>query len=102
MSKLWPTVPFAGPAGELVPHLSAKARTQMVDMVFEEIGGFQRFADWARREETEFYRIYARGAVRSSHVENTSPVTAESLMDEMDRRMSAARVIDAIVDDDGE
>ena len=67
---------------------------QMVELVFEEIGGFQRFADWARREETEFYRIYARGAVRSTNVEMSNAVTPESLMDEVDRRM---KIIDGEV-----
>lgn len=56
----------------------------MVDMVFEEIGGFQRFADWARREETEFYRIYARGAVRSTNVEMSNVMSPEDIIARLD------------------
>lgn len=85
MSRIvWPVVPAGMVGGELLPHLSARARTEMIDMVFHEIGGFPAFADWARTERTEFYRMYARGAVKSTNVELTSNISPEDIIARLD------------------
>lgn len=80
----WTNLPVTLPGGALLPHLSARMRTETIDVVFHEIGGTEAMAEWARQNKTEFYQMWGRGAVRSANVEVSSDNTIESLLDRLD------------------
>lgn len=85
MAKVnWGMLPAGMPNGDILPHTSAKMRTNMIDQVFFHIGGAERFADWADKNPTEFYKMYARGAVRASSQELNVGEGVEALLARLD------------------
>jgi len=95
MSQKFSHLPVAMPGGPLAPHMSAKLRTEMVDALFVGAGGFDRALTWINKSDEnygEFFKIYARGAVRSSNVELTADDSVENLLSRLDAGENA-RVI---------
>lgn len=88
MSKItFPGLPSISPAGEMLPHLSARRRMEVMDMVFEQIGGVEGFAAWADRDDdhrSEFYKMWSRGAMRSTNVEVSSALSPEDIIARLD------------------
>lgn len=80
----WTHLPVSMPNGNLLPHMSARARTEVIDIVFQDIGGPAAMSDWARQNQTEFYQMWGRGAVRSTNVELSADSSMESLLDRLD------------------
>jgi hypothetical protein len=75
------------PNGQMLPHLSARMRTETMDAVFADLGGAQRLADWARASDENygaFFQAWARGAVRSTNIELTADDSIEGLLDRLD------------------
>lgn len=93
----WSHLPISMPNGNLLPHLSARMRTETIDAVFHDIGGAQAMSDWARDNKTEFYQMWGRGAVRSTNVELSSDGSLESLLDRLDAGENAK-----VISPDGE
>lgn len=84
------------PGGPLAPHMSARLRTEIVDALFVGAGGFERALDWINKSEDnygEFFKIWARGAVRSTNVELTADDSVEALLARLDAG-EHAKVID--------
>lgn len=102
MSKVvFPNLPIITPAGDMLPHLSARRRMEVMDLVFEHIGGVEAMASWASRDNdnrSDFYKMWARGAVRSTNVEVSSAVTPEDIIARLDAG-EHARVISPDGDD---
>jgi hypothetical protein len=98
----WSAFPVAMPGGQLIPHMSAQRRTQMMDALFEGAGGFDRALAWIEADDAnykEFFRMWARGAVKSMNVEASTPDSVEALLARLDAGEDA-RVINP-EDDDG-
>jgi hypothetical protein len=69
-----PSFPAVIPGGALMPHLSARHRTALIDGLFEAVGGFERAQAWIEKSDAnfeEFFKIWAKGAVRATNVEHT-------------------------------
>lgn len=85
MAKVnWSKLPVTLPNGQMMPHISARMRTETFDIAFQEIGGQEALNDWARQNKGEFYKMYARGAVRSTNVELATDGSIETLLDRLD------------------
>ncbi len=81
----WLNLPVALPGGGLVPHLSGRRRMQIVDTVFEMIGGTDRFAAWAEKNPGEFYtKIYAKGMSKPISIETSNDDSLEGLLARLD------------------
>jgi hypothetical protein len=81
-----PSLPTSLPGGELMPHLSARMRTNIVDAVYEGIGGFERFSDWADKNPDEFYtKIWAKGVAKAVSHEVGLGDGVEALLDKLDQ-----------------
>jgi hypothetical protein len=55
--------------GELVPFLSAKRRTEIIDRVFEATGGERAMSEWVERSDDnrgKFYGWFVKGAFRGA------------------------------------
>jgi hypothetical protein len=55
--------------GELLPFLSAKRRTEIIDRVFEATGGETAMAEWVEKSDDnrgKFYGWFVKGAFRGS------------------------------------
>lgn len=93
MSKVqWSHLPVAMPGGSLLPHMSARLRTETIDAVFHNIGGPEAMTAWAEsnnENRTKFYEMWSRGAVRSSNVEVGVSDGVEALLEKLDRAESA-------------
>jgi hypothetical protein len=92
----WSHLPVAMPGGSLMPHVSAKLRTEMVDALFIGAGGFERALAWVNSSEDcygEFFKIWAKGAVRSTNVELSADDSVEALLAKLDAG-EHAKVID--------
>lgn len=65
------------PDGQLMPHMSARYRTAMIDAVFEGAGGFERLLAWVEKSNDnygEFFKIWAKGAIRSPAVDSAEVI----------------------------
>lgn len=85
--------PMTMPGGDIMPHMSARNRTRMMDLVFEGSGGFDRLLAFAEKNDenyTVFFKEWAKGAVRSSNVEVGVSEGVENLLDRLDARDKAA------------
>lgn len=85
----WTDLPTQLPGGDLMPYMSAVARQAMVDAVFHHVGGFRRMAAWVEKDDANYgdflIKIWAKGAIRSTQVENLTPPTAiEDLLAKLD------------------
>jgi len=97
MSK-WHKLPMQLPGGDLMPYMSAVYRQSIVDGIFERVGGFERMAAWVEKNDDNYgeflIKIWAKGAIRSTQVENLTPPTAiEDLLAKLDAG-EHAKVID--------
>lgn len=75
------------PGGELVPHMSARYRTQMMDAIFEGAGGFQKALDWVEKSDSnygEFFKLWARGQARATSTELTAGSSIEDMLARLD------------------
>lgn len=94
MAKV-PALPTSLPGGELMPHMSAKLRTSVVDAVFEATGGFERMADWANKPDNygEFItKVWAKGVAKPVSHELTMSDGVESLLDKLDQEERAKTI----------
>lgn len=91
-----PKLPMALPGGQLMPHLSAKRRHQVMDTVFEMLGGPERLHHEANRDRDsywEFMKMWAKGlprAVATEHSVNNESV--EELLKRLDRADNARTI----------
>lgn len=98
MARL-PALPDTLPSGELVLHMSAKRRHEIIDIAFEHMGGMPRLVhEFGRNGETyrEFMtKLWVKGLPRVSNMEHTMSAGIESLVDQADEadRFDKARVI---------
>lgn len=92
----WGNLPIAMPGGSMMPHMSARLRTEMIDALFVGAGGFERALAWIEKDDDnygEFFKIYAKGAIRSTNVELSADDSVEALLSKLDAG-EHARVID--------
>lgn len=92
MSVKWSHLPTALPGGGLLPHMSARLRTEIIDAVFEGVGGAEKMRAWVEASDAnyaEFIKLWARGAVRSSNVELTASEGLENMLEKLDRAENA-------------
>lgn len=72
--------------------MSARMRTEIIDAVFDGVGGAERMRAWVEASDenyAEFIKLWARGAVRSTNVELTASEGIENLLEKLDRADSA-------------
>ena len=87
MSK-W-DIPVQMPGGDLMPYMSAVHRSNLIDALFHHTGGFARAAAWIEKNDDNygefFLKVWSKGAIRASQVQNLSPPTAvEDLLARLD------------------
>ena len=69
----------------MLPHLSGRLRTSIVDTVFQMIGGTERLADWATRNPGEFYtKIWGKGMSKPISLEVQDADSLEGLLSALD------------------
>lgn len=88
----WSHLPAAVPGGGLLPHMSARLRTEIIEAVFQGAGGPERLLAWVEKDDNNYSRfieIWARGAVRSSNVEISASEGVEALLEKLDRAENA-------------
>ena len=85
MAKV-PELPTSVPGCELLPYMSARRRNQLVDVVFESVGGTERLTDWAEKNYGDFVtKVWIKGLPSNSATEHTvSPESIEALWDKLD------------------
>ncbi len=78
------------PGGELLPHMSARRRTEIIDAVFEDAGGAERLSAWVRKNDENYadfvLKIWGKGAARVTNMEVTASDGIESLLKKLDER----------------
>lgn len=97
----WSHLPVSLPEGGLLPHLSARLRTETIDAIFEMSGGPEKMLSWVEKNDAnygEFLKMWARGAVRSSNVEVNAGKSIEDLLERLDHA-EASQLIDATAED---
>lgn len=95
MSKNLPAM--AGPAGGLVPFMSARRRHEICDIVFENLGGSQRLEHEANRDPDSYWKfmgLWSKGLPRAVSTQHEAGSGLESLLDRLDKGESA-KVINA-------
>lgn len=90
MSKNLPAT--TGPAGGLVPFMSARRRHEICDIVFENLGGTQRLEHEANRDHESYWKfmgLWAKGLPRAVSQQHTADAGVEDLLDRLDKATNA-------------
>lgn len=85
----WSHLPTSLPGGSLLPHMSARLRTETIDALFVGLGGYEKAKAFFQKNDDnylEFVKIWAKGAARSSNVEVTASEGIESMLKRLDER----------------
>jgi hypothetical protein len=75
------------PGGDLAPYMSGRLRTRMIDALFEATGGFERAKAWIEANDEnykEFFKLYAKGAIRPTVIEATATEGLEDMLARLD------------------
>lgn len=83
----------------MMPFMSARLRTQVIDALFEASGGFERALAWIDKDDAnygEFFKIYAKGAIRPTQIEHTASESLEDALAKLDAG-EHARVVEGVV-----
>lgn len=102
MAEQLPSFPSVIPGGALIPHMSARHRTQLVDALFEAVGGFERAKAHIEASEDnyhDFFMAWMKGQAKAINTEHTASDDLSNLIKRLDQedRMSNATVIDGTV-----
>lgn len=90
------------PGGPLAPHMSARLRTETIDALFIGAGGFDRALAWVNKDDDnygEFFKMWARGAVRSSNVEVTPGGSVDDIVNQLSASERAKVVGSSVIGD---
>lgn len=69
----------------MLPHLSARMRTAVVDQVFVMTGGTERLADWATKNYGDFItKVWAKGMAKPISVEVQDSDSLEAMLTALD------------------
>jgi hypothetical protein len=82
---------------DMMPFVSARMRMNTMDYLFQATGGAERAKDWIEENDDnykEFFRLWARGASKSSTTEIHASESVEAILSRLDAGDSA-RVINA-------
>ena len=74
--------------------MSARLRTETIDALFVGSGGFERALAWIQSSQAayeEFFKIWAKGAVRATNVELGVSEGVEALLEKLDEQDRASR-----------
>jgi hypothetical protein len=83
--------------------MSARRRSEVVDMVFEQIGGVERMVAWAEKPENtgDFYtKVWAKGMLKNVSTEHNLGGGVEELLDQLDRAEKAIDITPGAPDED--
>jgi hypothetical protein len=81
----------------IMPHMSARARTAIMDEVFQKTGGSDKMAEWVQKNDDnygKFLQMWAKGAMRPASIENAQAQTLEEMLERLDAG-EHAKVINA-------
>jgi hypothetical protein len=84
-----PNLPTALPSGSLIPHLSARRRHEVCDIVFEMLGGVEKLHYEAGRDREaywEFMRLWSKGLPRAVATEHSATEGVENLLAQLEQR----------------
>lgn len=92
----WKKGQSANPAGRRpgVANRMTRAAKEAFELAFEALGGSDALAAWARRNKTEFYRLYARLIPLNVNVDTTTRVL--SYAERMSQEVAAAGTAEAL------
>lgn len=85
-----PLLPTSLPGCDLMPYVSAKRRNQIVDTLFEMLGGVERMQAWAENNYGDFMAIWAKGLPRNAATEHSlNTDSIENLLAKLDKAENA-------------
>lgn len=70
-----------------MPHMSARRRHEIMDTVFEMIGGVERLAHQVDKNDEsywEFMKLWGKGLPRAVATEHSTSANVENLLDKLD------------------
>lgn len=91
-------LPLTLPGGALMPHMSARRRHEIADVVFEMLGGTERLHHESNRDSDAYWqfitKVWGRGLPRAVATEHSvNPESLEELLKKADR-LESMQVID--------
>jgi hypothetical protein len=94
-------LPIVLPSGHIISHLSARRRNEIVDTVFEMVGGVERLAHEVERSPEaywQFMKLWGKGLPRVSSNEHTMGGGVEDLLERLDEedRKSKEQQVDLV------
>lgn len=79
----------------MLPHMSARRRHEVLDVVFEMTGGVERLAHEAEKDSDsywQFMRLWGKGLPRAVATEHSVTEGVESLLDKLDAKEKAKTI----------
>lgn len=87
-------LPIVLPSGQIISHMSARRRNEIMDTVFEMVGGVDRLAHEVERSPEaywNFMKLWGKGLPRVSSNEHTLGGGVEDLLDRLDEEDRKSR-----------
>lgn len=103
MSQNAPKLPIALPGGTMMPHMSARRRHDILDTVFEMLGGVERLAHEANRNPDAYWEMmkhWGKGLPRAVATEHRIGEGVEELLDKLDAAEHAQVINGKVVSGD--
>lgn len=99
-------LPIALPGGHLVPHMSARRRSEVVDTVFEQVGGVEKMVAWVEKSDDNYgafvTKVWAKGMLKNVSTEHHLGGGVEDLLDQLDRAEKATVIDGTLVEPETE
>ncbi len=92
---MWASLPEVMPTGDLLPHMSARARRATIDAVMYNLGGEERITEWARSNDSNFevfFKTWAKGEAKPETRGNVPQDGIETILARLDAG-EAAQVV---------
>jgi hypothetical protein len=96
-----PKLPLVLPGGQMMLHMSAARRHQILDTAFEMVGGQEKLVHEIQRSPDsywEFMKLWGKGLPRAVATEHTASADVESLLDKLDRAENAKVINGEVID----
>lgn len=103
MSK--PNLPTVLPSGTMLMHLRARRRHEIMDTVFEMVGGAERLAHEMNKSSEGYWegvKLWGKGAAKPVSVEHNFGNTTEDMVDELERSEKAQVIGGTFTEPEGE
>lgn len=87
-----PKLPTVMPSGQMLMHMRASRRHEIMDVLWTDVGGHERAKAWIEKSDdnyAEFFKMWNKGAARPVAITDDRGSSTEDMIDELERSEKA-------------